>query len=123
MQDRPSPSELVAAVARFLREDLAPKLEGHDAFQLRVACNALDLVERQAMLEPALDRAEAERLRTLLGREGELAEMNDELSELVARGAIGIGSTALVEHLWATTLAKLAVDQPTYGAYKREANR
>jgi hypothetical protein len=24
------------------------------------------------------------------------------------------------EHLWQTTLAKLAVDQPNYAAYKRE---
>jgi hypothetical protein len=26
----------------------------------------------------------------------------------------------LAEHLWQTTLAKLAVDQPNYAAYRRE---
>lgn len=52
MQDRPGPSELLAAVAHFLREELLPTLTAHHAFQLRVSCNALDLIARQMNLEP-----------------------------------------------------------------------
>ncbi len=48
MQDEPTPEELTSAVADFLRNDIAPVFGGHNAFKLRVAINALDLVTRLA---------------------------------------------------------------------------
>ena len=36
MQDEPTPTELIKAVADFLRNDIAPVDHGHDAFKLRV---------------------------------------------------------------------------------------
>ena len=51
MQDEPTPTELTKAVADFLRNDIAPLISGHNAFKLRVAINALDLVTRQLTLE------------------------------------------------------------------------
>lgn len=121
MQDKPAPSDLLAAVAHYLRTELMPALSGHHAFQLRVSCNALDLVARQMALEPAADAAEVARLRQLLGHDGALADLNAELSRQIADGAATLETPGLKDHLWATTLAKLAVDQPQYGAYKREA--
>ena len=53
------------------------------------------------------------RLRALLGADGTLAELNAALAQGIASGAVG-PSPALADHLWATTLAKLAVDQPRY---------
>ncbi|MFT4096590.1 MAG: DUF6285 domain-containing protein [Rhodoblastus sp.] len=123
MQDKPAPSDLLAAVAHFLRTELMPTLSGHHAFQLRVSCNALDLIARQIALEPAADAAELARLTQLLGREGMLADLNAELSLQIADGAMTLETPGLKDHLWATTLAKLAVDQPQYGAYRREAGR
>jgi hypothetical protein len=38
----------------------------------------------------------------------------------IAAGAVDLNTPGLAEHLWATTLAKLAVDQPTYASYRRE---
>ena len=67
MQDEPTPEELIKAVADFLRNDIAPGISGHNAFKLRVAINALDLVTRQLALEEAGDAAEAARLSHLLG--------------------------------------------------------
>ena len=46
MQDEPTPEELTRAVADFLRNDIAPVVSGHNAFKLRIAINALDLVTR-----------------------------------------------------------------------------
>lgn len=123
MQDTPDPADLLAAVARFLRDELMPTLSGHHAFQLRVSCNALDLVARQIALEPAQDAAEVERLTNLLGHGGALADLNAELSRKIADGALTLETPGLSDHLWATTLAKLAVDQPQYGAYRHEAAR
>ena len=57
MQDEPTPEELTKAVADFLRNDIAPVISGHNAFKLRVAINALDLVTRQLRLEEGSDAA------------------------------------------------------------------
>jgi hypothetical protein len=58
MQDEPTPSELIKAVADFLRNELTPVVGGHSAFKMRVAINALDLVTRQLTLESSSDAAE-----------------------------------------------------------------
>ena len=62
MQDEPTPTELVKAVADFLRNEIAPVIKGHNAFKLRVGINALDLVVRQLTLEAPADAAEHSRL-------------------------------------------------------------
>lgn len=120
MQDEPTPTELIHAVADFLRNDIAPTLNGHSAFKLRVAINALDLVGRQLMLEQGNDAAEHERLSRLLGRGGTLSELNTALADGISRGDIDLKSPGVAEHLWQTTMDKLAVDQPNYASYRRE---
>ena len=104
MQDEPTPKELIKAVADFLRGDIAPLISGHQAFKLRVAINALDLVTRQITREPASDTTETARLSQLLAMQGSLGELN----------------RVLADHLWQTTMDKLAVDQPNYASYRRE---
>jgi hypothetical protein len=120
MQDEPTPTELTKAVADFLRNDIAPLVSGHNAFKLRVAINMLDLVTRQLTLEQGGDAAEAARLAELLGMEGSLFELNRALAARIAAGEVDLRTPGLSEHLWQTTMDKLAVDQPNYGSYKRE---
>ena len=123
MQDEPTPIELTRAVADFLRSEIAPSLAGHQAFKLRVAINMLDLVTRQLTLEAGSDGAEAARLARLLGLEGSLFELNQVLAERIADGKVDLATPGLPEHLWQTTLDKLAIDQPNYATYKRERGR
>lgn len=123
MQDEPTPIELTRAVADFLRNDIAPLVSGHQAFKLRVAVNILDLVTRQLTREEGSDAAEVERLRALLGLEGSVTELNRALAERIAKGEVDLATPGLAEHLWATTMDKLAVDQPNYASYKRELER
>ena len=120
MQDQPTPAELIGAVADFLRADIAPRLSGHAAFKLRVGVNALDLVVRQLGREARSDAAEAERLADLLDASGPLEDLNRKLSEQIASGAMDLGTPGLADHLWQTTMDKLAVDQPNYTSYRRE---
>jgi hypothetical protein len=120
MQDEPTPTELTKAVADFLRNDIAPIISGHNAFKLRVAINMLDLVTRQLTLQQNSDAAEAARLAALLGTEGSLLELNRALAARIATGEVDLQTPGLSEHLWRTTMDKLAVDQPNYGSYKRE---
>ena len=118
MQDHPAPSEILAAVARFLKEEVAPATTGHTSFQARVAANALEMMRRQLDLAPGQEAAEQARLRDLLAMDGDLAALNTELSRRIEAGEIDLSTPGLADHLWAVTLAKLAVDQPTYAAYR-----
>jgi DNA-binding response OmpR family regulator len=121
MQDPPTIDELLAATSAFLREVAVPQLAGHSAFHARVAANALDLVRRELELRPAAEHAEQQRLATLLQAPGSLYELNELLSARLTAGEMDLGTPGLTEHLWATALAKLAIDQPTYAPYRREA--
>jgi hypothetical protein len=123
MQDQPTPAELIGAVADFLRSDIAPQLSGHAAFKLRVGLNALDLVVRQLGREAQGDAAEIARLSNLLSMSGTLGDLNRTLSERIATGAMGLTTPGLKDHLWRTTMDKLAVDQPNYASYRRELDR
>jgi len=120
MQDEPTPEELIKAVADFLRNDIAPMISGHNAFKLRVSINALDLVTRQLALEQGSDAAEVSRLSQLLGKQGSLGELNRVLADRIAKNEVDLQTPGLADHLWQTTMAKLAVDQPNYASYKRE---
>src|SRR5206468_8523010 len=83
MQDEPTPTELIKAVADFLRNEITPVIKGHNAFKLRVGINALDLVTRQLALAEDGDAAEAARLKALLGMDGSLIELNRVLAEKI----------------------------------------
>ncbi len=120
MQDEPRPDELIKAVADFLRDHIAPQITGHAAFKLRVGINALDLVTRQLTLAGHSDADELARLKELLGADGSLRELNTILSDRLASGEIDLATPGLQDHLWRTTMAKLAVDQPNYASYRRE---
>jgi len=123
MQDEPTPAELTKAVADFLRNDIAPLISGHQAFKLRVGINALDLVVRQLTSAEPGETAELARLKALVDADGSLLDLNRLLAEKIASGAIDLSTPGLKEHLWQTTLDKLAIDQPNYASYKREAGR
>ena len=119
MQDLPRPETLLAAVAAFLRAEIAPHINGAANFQLRIAINALELVARQLVLAPGSDAAELQSLEGLLGRTGTLDELNAALCRAITDGSAKPESREQRRHLWSTTMAKLAVDQPSYATYKR----
>ena|SRR5579863_117171 len=118
MQDQPSPSEIIGAVAAFLRNVVAAETTGATSFQARVAANALEMMKRELDTAPAEDAAEIARLEALLGTSASLFDLNAELCRRIEAGEIDLDTPGLKDHLWATTLAKLAVDQPTYGGYR-----
>jgi Domain of unknown function (DUF6285) len=123
MQDRPTPVELIKAVANLLQAAVLPQSTGRPAFEIRVAINALELVTRQLACAGEAHGAEQQRLEELLGRTGSLMDLNRELCTRIAEGAIGLTDERLIGHLWATTMEKLAVDQPSYAAFREEQLR
>lgn len=120
MQDRPGAVEFVTAVAAFLRDTILPASSGRVAFETRVAINALELAARELGAAEPAHAAETLRLEALLGRTGTLAELNRALCTRIADGSLAETDQRLIAHLWATTMEKLAVDQPSYAAFREE---
>jgi len=121
MQDEPTPQELLTAVAAWLRNELMPVAPADKVFHVRVAANAIDLALRQLAQAGQGEAAERGRLAALLRQDGDLATLNAALAAGIASGAVNAGDPAVIDHLYATTLEKLAVDQPGYAAYRRAA--
>jgi hypothetical protein len=118
MQDEPRPAEILAAVAAFLKGPAVRENGPHIAFQLRVCANAVEIAQRQIELAPAAEAEELASLRALLLSDGDLPSLNRELAQRIRAGAMDLSTPGLAEHLWATTFAKLAVDQPNYPGYR-----
>jgi hypothetical protein len=118
MQDQPHPEEILTRVANFLKGPATRESGPHISFQLRVAANAVEICQRQLTLAPKAEAEELARLRALLLTDGDLPTLNRELAMRIRAGELTLETPGLAEHLWATTLAKLAVDQPTYSGYR-----
>lgn len=121
-QDRPTASELLAAIADFLREEAMPALDKTEprlGFQMRVAVNSLAILEREARLGPAADAAEQARLVKLLGHNGmleggTLEDLNRELARQLRAGTRDERDAALMAHFDATIADKIAIANPKW---------
>jgi hypothetical protein len=116
-QDRPTASELLTAIADFLREEATPALDKADprlGFQMRVAVNSLAILDREVRLGPAADAGEHDRLVKLLGRPGTLDDLNRELARQLRAGERDERDTALMAHLEATVTDKIAIANPKW---------
>jgi hypothetical protein len=118
MQDEPRADEILTRVANFLKGPATRESGPHISFQLRVAANAIEICQRQLTLAPKEEAEELARLRGLLGIDGDLPTLNRELALRIRAGELTLETPGLADHLWATTLAKLAVDQPNYSGYR-----
>ena len=112
--DRPTAAELLSAVREHLIENLAPMLDGQPAFHLRVATNALAIVQRTMTEGDALDQAELIRLQKLLGRDGDLTDLNRTLAALIRRDKLDCRKEDLLAHLRQTAIDKLRLANPRY---------
>ena len=115
----PSTLQIIQAVRTFLEKDMLTSASGRQAFDTKVAINALMTVERELDHGSQLDSDERKRLVTLLGHEGSLEDMNEELAQAISDGSIGVGDSELVDHLYKSVMGKLSIDNPRYSTYKR----
>lgn len=113
-------ADLLDLAVAYLRDDLRPTLEGRHRFLTLVAANALDIVTRELRLGPSAAHREAGRLRSLLAETGDRDALNRALCDALADGRFDESTPGLLDHLFATTMDRLAIDQPRYAAYRRE---
>ncbi|MCP4038123.1 MAG: phosphotransferase family protein, partial [bacterium] len=115
--DLPRADELVAGVRDLLRRDLMEVTEGRLRFLSRVASNALDIVARELVVGAEHHTLEHERLRTLLGSDGDIESLRWQLVHGLRDGSIPLDTPRLAEHLRATVVNQVAIDQPSYSGY------
>jgi hypothetical protein len=124
MNNFPPATELLASASRFLRDQLLPALSGADAFNLRVSINAIDLVRRELEQKGEAEKREHGRLATLLeDRTSDIDTLRDTLCRKITAGELTLDQSELRNHLRATAIDRLAIDQPTYSAYLAAAER
>lgn len=123
MQDRPTAQELLEAVRDFISNEMLPVLtDPRLRFRTRVAGNLLHMLRRELALEPALLRAEWQRMVELLGDgavppqgtlelTGGIKARNRALCALIRAGKAPQGSLAAVTE---AVRAKLEVANPRY---------
>jgi aminoglycoside phosphotransferase (APT) family kinase protein len=93
----PSVGELLAAVAEFLRDEVAATADPRTGYLAKVSANALDIARRQI----AAPRDPTDRVALCAGlRSGELA----------------LDAPGLADYLQSSVTAQLALDNPGYGA-------
>jgi len=114
----PTSLELIDAVIGFIEQRAAPQLKDRDAFLAHVAVNALAAVRREIELGPQAEAAATQRLRDLLGHEGDFSELNAELCDRLAAGELTLKDPAVLAHLKASIVDQVEIDQPNYSGLK-----
>jgi hypothetical protein len=124
VQDKPTSIELLEALAAFLREEVAPRLEGGLRFKAIVGANVAGIVAREIALGPGQDRAQLARLAALLGEDAasvasdtaaeQVRAWSFELCRRIDAGEADEGPwrEQVLAHLRAAVDEKLAVDNP-----------
>jgi hypothetical protein len=116
MAGHPDAAELIEAVRGFLAS-VESRLAGREAFHAKVAGNVLAIVARELRQRPeAVERAA---LASVLGHDGDAAALRAELCAALRAGRIGADTPGLIDALTAATLARLAVDNPTFSTFRR----
>ena len=112
--DRPTAAELLIAVREHLIEHLAPTLKGQPSFHLRVATNALAIVERTMNEGDGLDLSESSRLQELLDENEDLLTLNNSLANRIRSEHFDDSDRKILDHLRQTSIDKLKLANPRY---------
>lgn len=117
-KDMPRIGELLTSVRNFLHTEVMHATSGREHFLARVAGNSLDIVLRDLDLGAQARAEELARLTELVGS-GDLAaeDLAGLRSALVVKlrdGSMALETPGLAEHLRATVVNQVAIDQPKY---------
>ncbi len=121
--DMPRLEELVGATRDFLHGQVREATAGRTRFHALVAGNALDIVYRDLLCGSEHRRREQERLRRLLDADGSLSHLRWQLVHAIRDGRIPLDDPKLHDHLRATVVNQIAIDQPKYSGFKTAAAR
>ncbi|MBT3306351.1 MAG: hypothetical protein HN377_07680 [Alphaproteobacteria bacterium] len=115
MRDRPNGANLLALIGRIEAADPSVSLPGDEVYTQRMLAHAKAIAERQEVLGDAPEQQELQSLRSLLGKDGELADLNRALAMAIRGGNFDPGATgvdAARRHLWQTALDRVRESNP-----------
>jgi Domain of unknown function (DUF6285) len=115
-QSMPAATILLDAAVKYLELELMPTLAGYHRFQTRVTANVLNIIRRELEMREAQESAERIRLAALVGHDGPLDTLNDELCELIRAGRIDVDDSALRAHVRQSLANALAINNPKWVA-------
>jgi hypothetical protein len=110
----PTAATLLGAAAKYLEEELMPTLSGYHRFQTRVTINALNIIRRQLDLNEAHRSLERERLSAIVGHDGSVESLNDELCDLIRTDRINLRDPTLWAYLRQSLAEALAINNPKW---------
>jgi hypothetical protein len=110
----PDVSTLLTAAVRYLQEELMPTLSGYHRFQTRVTVNVLNIIRRELDMREAQESAERVRLAAILGHDGPVDTLNQELCDLIRSDRVGLNDPALRAHIQQTLADALAINNPKW---------
>jgi len=111
---QPDAATLIEAATRYLEDELLPTLTGYHRFRTRVTINVLAMVGRELALADRHAAAERARLAALIGRDGTLEALNDELVDRIRAGNLAIDDAALRDHVRRSLAEALAINNPKW---------
>ena len=115
MQDRPDASELAAALAQFLLEEVRPAVPRELRFGVLVAANTAAILAREAAAGDAASADERARLARLLAEApADARAAQRQLADAVRAGALDDRWAEAIDVLRESVRAKLAVAHPGY---------
>jgi hypothetical protein len=117
--NRPTVNELLEALGGYLKAEVLPNLSGSSKYHLQVALNAVAILGREIASGAEFDDAERDRLLALLGVSSTREELNRLLCQRIRDRQLSYRDPKLIDHLLATAMAKLAIDNPKYATYTR----
>jgi aminoglycoside phosphotransferase (APT) family kinase protein len=121
--DMPRVDELVTSVRDYLRTEVMNATRGRASFMARVAANSLDVVLRDLALGDVHRERQGDRLRALLGRDGDLETLKWTLVEMLRDGSMDWRAPGLADYLRESVVNQTAIDQPSYSGFKTAVTR
>jgi hypothetical protein len=116
--DMPRIDELVSSVRDYLREDVMNATTARTNFLARVAGNSLDVALRELAWGKHHRSVRADRLRCLLGQDGDLESLRRTLVGRLRENEIALDHPGLAEYLRESVVNQVAIDQPGYSGFK-----
>lgn len=129
-RNRPNTTEIVSAVRECLQQQVLPScVDGELSLNVRICMSLLNTVERELQSGGSFDCQEGKILAQLLKalvpeKHAEIdsmstTELNLMLLEYISNKPQACMNKAIIEALYEITLAKIAVDNPKYPAFKK----
>ena len=116
--DMPRIDEIVTSVRDYLRTDVMAATNGRTQFLARVAGNALDIVLRDFAVGAEHRERQLQRLRALLGEDGDLQTLRRALVQRLRADRMPLDHPGLADYLREAVVNQAAIDQPTYSGLK-----